>query len=164
MGFEVFVVLVGVGVGVGVAERVGFGEVVEVVGLGVRELLRLGADVVRVGFGVTVEGVVEGVRRGVYDGVGGRTGVADDASSLAVSIDEIGSDWLVTLLLSVWRSTNHPMPASNTRADSDAMRGPATPLPGDRLWFVMICSLAQANDCPPAQRAALHKPLTMAVV
>ena len=100
MGFEVFVVLVGVGVGV--AEWLGFGEVVDVVGLGVRVLPRLGADVVRVGFGVTLvafEGV--GVRRGVYDGLVGRTGVADDASSLAVAIDVIGSDWLVTLLLSV---------------------------------------------------------------
>lgn len=100
MGFEVFVVLVGVGVGV--AERVGLGDVVDVVGLGVRVLPRLGADVVRVGFGVTLvafEGV--GVRRGVYDGLVGRTGVADDASSLAVAIDVIGSDWLVTLLLSV---------------------------------------------------------------
>ncbi|WP_410789965.1 hypothetical protein [Kribbella sp. C-35] len=100
MGLEVFVVLVGVGVGV--AEWVGFGDVVDVVGLGVRVLPRLG-DVVRAGFGVTlfaVEGVVEGVRRGVYDGLVGRTGVADDASSLAVAIDVIGSAWLVTLLLS----------------------------------------------------------------
>ena len=100
MGFEVFVVLVGVGVGV--AEWVGFGDVVDVVGFGVRVLPRLGADVVRVGFGVTLvafEGV--GVRRGVYDGLVGRTGVADDTSSLAVAIDVIGSDWLVTLLLSV---------------------------------------------------------------
>lgn len=102
VGFEVVVVvLVGVGVGVGVAEWVGFGDVVDLVGLGVRVLPRLGADVVRVGFGVTLvafEGV--GVRRGVYDGLAGRTGVAD-ASSLAVAIDVIGSAWLVTLLLSV---------------------------------------------------------------
>jgi hypothetical protein len=69
-----------------------------VVGLGVRVLPRLGADVVRVGFGVTLL-VVEGVvRRGVYDGLVGRTGVAEDASSLAVVIDVIGSAWLVTLL------------------------------------------------------------------
>ncbi|RZT28354.1 hypothetical protein EV649_2131 [Kribbella sp. VKM Ac-2569] len=84
-------------VGVGVAERVG----VDVVGCGVRELLRLGADVVRVGRGVTffvVDGVVDGVRRGVYDGLVGRTGVAD-ASSLAVAI-VTGVSWLVTLLLS----------------------------------------------------------------
>ena len=101
MGFEVFVVVL-VGVGVGVAERVGLGDVVDVVGLGVRVLPRLGADVVRVGFGVArvaFEGV--GVRRGVYDGLVGRTGGADDASSLAVAIDVIGSDRLVTLLLSV---------------------------------------------------------------
>src|SRR4051794_38370231 len=73
-GPEVLVFLVGVGVGV----RVG----VDVVGCGVRELLRLGADVVRVGRGVTffvVDGVVDGVRRGVDDGLVGRTGVADEA-------------------------------------------------------------------------------------
>jgi hypothetical protein len=87
--------------GGGVAERVG----VDVVGCGVRELLRLGADVVRVGRGVTffvadgVDGVMDGVRRGVYDGLVGRTGVADEASSLAVAI-VTGVSWLVTVLLS----------------------------------------------------------------
>ncbi|TDO66700.1 hypothetical protein EV651_104267 [Kribbella sp. VKM Ac-2571] len=91
-----------VSVGVGVAERVG----VDVVGCGVRELLRLGADVVRVGRGVMFfavdgagDGVVDGVRRGVYDGLIGRTGAADEASSLAVAI-VTGVSWLVTLLLS----------------------------------------------------------------
>jgi hypothetical protein len=77
VGFEVFVVLVGVGVGV--AERLGFGDVVDVVGLGVRVLPRLGADVVRVGFGVTLFAVEGVVRRGVYDGLVGRTGVADES-------------------------------------------------------------------------------------
>lgn len=90
VGFEVLVVLVGVGVGV--ADRVG----VDVVGSGVRELLRLGAEVDRVGFGVTlltVDGVLEGVgvvRGGVYAGVVGRTGVAEEASSPAVLIDVTG--------------------------------------------------------------------------
>ncbi|WP_238175875.1 MULTISPECIES: hypothetical protein [Kribbella] len=96
-GSEVLVFLAGVGV----AERVG----VDVVGCGVRELLRLGADVVRLGRGVTffvadgVDGVMDGVRRGVYDGLVGRTGVADEASSLAVAI-VTGVSWLVTVLLS----------------------------------------------------------------
>jgi hypothetical protein len=147
---EVLVVLVGVGVGVGLAERVG----VDVVGCGVRELLRLGAVVDRVGFGVTrlvVVGDVDGVRRGVYDGLAGRVGVAD-ASSAAVVIEVIGSSWLVALV-SVVRMTNHPTPAIRTRADKDARSGPATPFLGvGRLWFVMLSSLAQATACPFAQQ------------
>jgi hypothetical protein len=142
---------------------VGFGDVVDVVGCGARVLPRLGADVVRVGFGVTLF-VVEGVRRGVYDGLVGRTGADADASSLAVAIDVIGSDWLVTLLLSDRRSVNHPTAASNTRADSDARRGPATLLARGRLWFVMMCSLAQGSACPSKLAAALHEPLTIAIV
>jgi hypothetical protein len=142
-GFEVFVVLVGVGV----AERV------DVVGCGVRELLRLGAVVDRVGFGVTllaVDGVLDGVgvvRRGVDDGLVGRTGVAE-ASSAAVVIAVIGSCRLVTRVSDV-RMTNHPTPAIRTRADKDARSGPATPfLRVGRRWFVMLSSLAQAGACP----------------
>ena len=151
-GFEVLVVLVGVGV----ADRVG----VDVVGCGVRELLRLGAVVDRVGFGVAllaVDGVLDGVgvvRRGVYDGLVARAGVAE-ASSDAVVIDVIGSSWLVTRLSDV-RMTNHPTPAIRTRADKDARSGPATPfLRVGRRWFVMLSSLAQATACPFAQRPPL---------
>jgi hypothetical protein len=72
------------------------------------------------------------------------------ASSLAGATDVIGVSWLVGLL-PVWRTTNHPTPTSRTSADSDAIRGPATPLPSDRLWFVMVCTLAQAHVCRPAQ-------------
>jgi hypothetical protein len=158
IGFDVLVVVVGVGV----AERVG----VDVLGCGVRELLRLGAVVDRVGFGVTllvVDGVLEGVavvRRGVYDGLVGRA----EASSPAVVIDVTGVSWLVTLL-SDCRSTNHPTPAINTRADKDARSGPATLLLRvGRLWFVMMCSLAPVSGCQRVQAAALHKPLTMAIV
>lgn len=137
-------------------------------GDGVRVLSRLGALVDRVGFGVTLfvvdrVGVGAGVvRRGVYDGLVGRIGVADDASSLAT--DVIGVSWLVTLLGPVCRRTNHPTPASRTRADSDAMRGPATPLTDGRLWFVMICSLARARACPLLKTLALHEPLTIPIV
>jgi hypothetical protein len=141
-GFEVLVVVL---VGVGVAERVG----VDVLGCGVRELLRLGAVVDRVGFGVTllvVVGDLEGVRRGVYAGLVARAGVVE-ASSAAVVIDVIGSSWLVTRLSDV-RMTNHPTPAIRTRADKDARSGPATPFLGmGRLWFVMLSSLAQARAC-----------------
>lgn len=86
------------------------------------------------------------VRRGVYDGLVGRTGVLDASSTVV-----IGLSWLVTLLLPVSRSTNHPTPTSRTRADSDAMRGPATPLPSDRLWFVMVCTFAQVGVYRPMQ-------------
>jgi hypothetical protein len=93
--------------------------------LGVRVLPRLGAvvDLVGVGTGVGV-GVVR-------DGVD--VGVADDVSSLAGATDVIGVSWPVAFGLSVWRTTNHPTPPSRTRADNDAMSGPATPLPADRL-------------------------------
>ena len=78
-------------------------------GVGVRVLLRLGAVVDRVGFGVGVVvaarvgvGVGVGVvRRGVYDGLVVREGVALGASSPAGATDVIGFSWLVGLLLPV---------------------------------------------------------------
>jgi hypothetical protein len=145
---EVLVVLVGVGV----AERVGVGD--DVLGRGVRVPPRLGAVVERVGRGVTllvVVGVWDGVRRGVYDGLVGRTGVVDGASSAAVVIVVTGVSWLVTLL-SVVRMTNHPTPAIRARADKEARSGPTTPLRVGRLWFVMLCSLAQARACQLLRR------------
>jgi hypothetical protein len=115
----------------------------------------------RDGFGVTlrtVDGVLDGVgvgvvRRGVDAGLVGGAGVLD-ASSAAVVIDVIGSSWLVTLL-SDCRMTNHPTPAIRTRAEKDARSGPATPLRDGRLWFVMLCSLAQANACQRARSPPL---------
>ncbi|NIK62336.1 hypothetical protein [Kribbella shirazensis] len=88
-GFEVFVDFF-VGVGVGVEVRGGVGDGVEVLGvrvlglgvLGVRLLPRLGALVVLVGLGVTVERV--GVRRGVDDGLAGPDGVAEASSTVEV--------------------------------------------------------------------------------
>jgi len=59
---------------------------------------RVGVSVGRVVFDGA--GVVVGVRRGVYDGLAGRTGVAEEAagaSSLAVVTDVIGFSWLVVL-------------------------------------------------------------------
>jgi hypothetical protein len=157
-----------VGFGVGVAVRLGFGD-----GFGVRVEPRLGAVLDRVGVGVgrfVVDRVGAGVgvvRRGVVDGVVGRIGVAGveiGASSDAEVTDVTGFSWLVTWRPPVSRRTNHPMPANRTKADSEAMRGPATPLPGDRLWFVMVCSLAQVSACRCPGRAALHEPLTMSAV
>jgi hypothetical protein len=94
------VVFVGLGVGVrvllrlgAVVDRVGFGVgvvVVERVGVGVGVVV-----VARVGVGVGV------VRRGVYDGLVGRGGVAFGASSPAGATDVIGFSWLVGLLLPV---------------------------------------------------------------
>jgi hypothetical protein len=135
---------------------------VDFVGVGVRVLSRLGALVDRVGVGVFVAdrvgvgvrvGVAVGagvVRRGVYDGLVGRTGVLDASSTVV-----IGLSWLVTLLEPVCRTTNHPTPTSRTRADSDAISGPATPLPGDRLWFVMVCTFAQVSVYRPVRRCPL---------
>jgi hypothetical protein len=97
------VVLAGVGVGVAVCVGFGVGLDVDFVGLGVgvRVLPRLGAVVDRVGVGLFVAdrigvGVagVGVVRRGVYDGLVGRTGVLS-------STDVIGLSWLVTLLVPV---------------------------------------------------------------
>jgi hypothetical protein len=129
-------------VGRGVEVWLGFGD-------GFRVASRLGAVVFRVGVGVglLVFGRVGvafggvGVGLGVYAGVLGLIGV-DEASSV---IEVIGCSWLVGLPEPVSRSTNHPMPISNTRAESDARTGPATPPPSDRLWFVMVCSLAQGS-------------------
>jgi hypothetical protein len=74
-------------------------------GVAVRVLPRLGAVVDRVGFGVGVFVVarvgVAVVRRGVYDGLVGRVGVALGASSPAGATDVIGFSWLVGLLLPV---------------------------------------------------------------
>jgi hypothetical protein len=157
-----------VGFGVGVAVWLGFCD-----GFGVRVLPRLGAVLDRVGVGVGLfvfdrVGVGVGVvRRGVYDGVVGRIGVAgvvSGASSIAEVTDVTGVSWLVTLRSPVSRRTNHPMPASRTKADSEAMRGPATPLPSDRLWFVMVSSLAQISACRLPGRSALHEPLTISSV
>ncbi|WP_350278644.1 hypothetical protein [Kribbella sp. HUAS MG21] len=129
--------------------RVGDGEAlgVRVLGvrlgvrvLGVRLLLRLGAVVFRLGVGVTVGRT--GVRRGVYDGLPGLLGGAAEESSAT-----IGASALVTLPVPVSRRTNHPTPASRTRADSEARSGPATPWGRGRLWFVMVCSLAQVGAC-----------------
>jgi hypothetical protein len=150
------VVLVGVGVavwlGFDVGFRVGF-LVGVVVGSGVRVLSRLGA-VVRVGVAVfALVGVGVGVvRRGVTDGLVGRTGVTDclaGASSVAGWTEVTGVSWPVTFFGPVWCTTNHPMPTSRTSAEREARSGPATPLPGDRLWFVMPSTLAQANDYQP---------------
>ena len=116
---------------------------------------RIGMPVVeRVGRGVrllVVVGVWDGVRRGVYDGLVGRTGVVDGASSAAVVIVVTGVSWLVTLL-SVVRMTNHPTPAIRARADKEARSGPTTPLRVGRLWLVMLCSLAQARACQLLRR------------
>jgi hypothetical protein len=138
-----------VGFGVGVAVRLGFGD-----GFGDRVPPRLGAVLDRVGAGVGLfvfDRVGVGVvRRGVYDGVVGRigvTGVDIGASSDAEVTDVTGLSWLVTRRSPVSRRTNHPMPANRTKADSEAIRGPATPLPSDRLWFVMVSSLAQVSAC-----------------
>jgi len=116
-------------VGVDVAVRLGFGE-----GVGVLVLSRLGC-VVRVGRGVGLfvvvrVGVCVGlgvVRRGVYDGLVGRTGVALAGASSAAVTSVTGVSWPVTLPLPVSRRTNHPRPASRIRADKEASRGPATP-------------------------------------
>ena len=134
-------------------------------GFGVRVLLRLGA-VDRVGVGLFVldrVGVAEGVRvglgvgvgvvrRGVYDGLVGRIGVTEawlGARSPTGAVEAIGLSWLVGLFDSVSRSTNHPTPSSRTRADIEAMSGPATPPPAGRLWFVLwfvtVSSLAQVT-------------------
>jgi hypothetical protein len=73
-------------------------------GLAVRVLPRLGAVVDRLGFGLGVFAVdrvgvgVGVVRRGVYDGLVGRIGVASGASSPAGVTDVIGVSWLVGLL------------------------------------------------------------------
>lgn len=133
---------VGVGVGVAVCRGV-------YVVAGVRVLPRLGAVVDLVGVGVVRRGgVYDGVADGPdgADGVAGTDGAAGDASS-AGSADVIVVSWLVGRGVPVCRMTNHPMPASRTRADNDARRGPATPLLGDRLWFVMLSSLAQGTAC-----------------
>jgi hypothetical protein len=114
-------------VGVDVAVRLGFGE-----GVGVLVLSRLGC-VVRVGRGVGLFVVVRVgvgvgvVRRGVYDGLVGRTGVALAGASSAAVTSVTGVSWPVTLPLPVSRRTNHPRPASRTRAEKEASRGPATP-------------------------------------
>ncbi|WP_406048089.1 hypothetical protein [Kribbella sp. NBC_00889] len=136
------VVLVGLGVEVWLGSGAGF-----------RVESRLGSVLLRVGVGLLVFGRVGvafggvGVGLGVYAGVLGLIGV-DEASSV---IEGIGCSWLVGLLEPVSRSTNHPMPVSRTRAERDARMGPATPRPSDRLWFVMVCSLARGSTAslPP---------------
>jgi hypothetical protein len=135
-GFEVVVVRVGFGDGLGVRVPSRLGLLVDRVGVGVDRLV---FDGVALGFGVGVRVGVSVGRTGVDDGLVGVREVSADASSVAV----MGDSWPVILRLSVSRTTNHPMPISRTKADSEAMRGPATPLPGDRLWFVMVCSFAQ---------------------
>ncbi|HWD82801.1 MAG TPA: hypothetical protein VG497_28065 [Kribbella sp.] len=129
---------VGVGVGVGVAVCRGFGVYVDVAGVLV--LPRLGAVVDRVGVAVVRRGGVDEGLDGVADGT------ADEASSAGRGVVTDVS-WLVARGVPVCRMTNHPTPASSTSADNDASRGPATPLLRDRLWFVMLSSLAQANAC-----------------
>ena len=123
---------------------------------------RLGAVVVRVGVGLFVfdrvgVGVGVGVvRRGVTDGLVGRIGVDRvliGASSAAVVTEVTGFAWLVGLRSPVSRKTNQLMPTNRTRADSEAIRGPATPLLSDRLWFVMVSSLAQVGACQLLGRA-----------
>jgi len=148
-------------VGLGVAVWLGFGE-----GLGVRVASRLGSVVLRVGFGLVAFGRVgvalgvRVVRRGVDDGLLGRVGVRDASSVTEVT----GLSWLVGFSAPVSRSTNHPMPISRTSADSEARTGPATPLPSDRLWFVMVCSLAHLCTTSRPARAALHEALTKSCV
>jgi hypothetical protein len=136
--------LVVVLVAVGVLVRVGFGD-----GFGVRVPSRLGAFVDRRGVGV---GVVVFVRVGAALGVGvvRRGGVDDGVPGMLGVVDKSvvvlnGLSWLVRTF-AVRSSTNHPMPAISTKAESEARIGPITPKRCcGRLWLVMVCSLAHVT-------------------
>lgn len=96
--------------------------------------------------------------------LGGVTLYAGLADVRVDAVDATGFSWPAGRGVPDCRMTNHPTPASRISADNDASSGPATPLPGDRLWFVMLSSLAQVSGCQLAAAQALHEALTMAIV